>query len=65
MQVYGVDYFKTFALVVKLAFICTILAIAACNDWDIGIFNFHSAYLNGELNEDVFMEQPPNYEMAD
>ena len=29
------------------------------------MFNFHSAYLTGELNEDIFMEQPPDYEMAD
>jgi hypothetical protein len=64
-QVYGVDYFETFAPVARLASIRSILAIAACNDWDIGMFNFHSAYLNGELDEDIFMEQPPHYEMAD
>ena len=29
------------------------------------MFDFHSAYLNGELDEDIFMEQPPNYETAD
>jgi hypothetical protein len=65
MQVYGVDYFETFAPVAKLASIRSILAIAARNDWDISMFDFHSAYLNGELDEDIYMEQPPDYEAAD
>ena len=60
-----VDYFETFAPVAKLVSIQSILAITARNDWNISIFNFHSAYLNGELNKDIFMEQPPDYEMAD
>jgi hypothetical protein len=64
-QVYGVDYFETFTPVAKLASIRSILAIAARNDWDISMFDFHSAYLNGELDEDIFMEQPPDYETAD
>jgi len=64
-QVYGVDYFETFAPVAKLASIRTILAIAARNNWDISMFDFHSAYLNGELDEDIYMEQPPYYETAD
>ena len=29
------------------------------------MFNFYSAYLNRELDKDIFMEQPPHYEMAD
>ena len=29
------------------------------------MFNFHAACLNGQLNEDIFMEQPPNYDTAD
>ena len=64
-QVYGVDYFETFTPVAKLASIRSILVIATCNDWDISMFDFHSAYLNGKLNKDIFMEQPPDYEMAD
>jgi hypothetical protein len=64
-QVYGVDYFETFAPVAKLASIRSILAIAARNDWDISMFDFHGAYLNGQLDEDIFMEQPPDYETAD
>jgi hypothetical protein len=44
-----------------------ILEIAAQNDWEVNVFDFHGAYLNGELNEgeDVYMEQPLDHEMAD
>ena len=66
-QVYGVDYYETFAPVAKLASIRTILAIAARNNWPIDMFDFHSAFLNGQLSDDeeVFMEQPPGYEESD
>jgi hypothetical protein len=66
-QVYGVDYYETFAPVAKLASIRSILAIAARNDWPIDMFDFHSAFLNGELDvdEDIYMEQPPNHAAAD
>src|SRR6202795_4458252 len=50
-QIHGVDYYETFAPVAKLASVRTILAIAARNNWEIDVFDFHGAYLNGELNE--------------
>jgi hypothetical protein len=66
-QIHGVDYHEMFAPVAKLASVCTILAIATRNNWEIDVFDFHGAYLNGELDEgeDVYMEQPPEYETAD
>ena len=64
-QVYGVDYFEMFTPVTKLVLIQSILAIAACNNWDITMFDFHGTYLNGQLNKDIYMEQPPDYEMVD
>ena len=66
-QVHSIDYYDTWAPVAKLASIHLLLAIAAQNRWPVDIFNFHSAFLNGELNsdEEVFMEQPHEYEEAD
>jgi len=62
-QRFGIDYFDTYSPVARLASIRTILAIAACNDWEIDTFNFNGAYLNGELNdnEQIYMEPPPRY----
>jgi Reverse transcriptase (RNA-dependent DNA polymerase) len=66
-QVYGVDYFKTFALVARLAFIYFILAIAVQNDWDILMFDFYSAYFTGILdkNKVIYMEQLPHHKELD
>ena len=63
----GVDYFETFAPVARLASIRTVLAIAARNGWRIDTFDFHSAFLNGtfDKDEEIFMEQPPEYEEKD
>ena len=63
-QVHGVDYYDTWAPVAKLGSIRLLLAIAAQNSWPIDMFDFHSAFLNGQLdmNEEVFMEQPYRYE---
>jgi hypothetical protein len=60
-QVYGVDYYDTYAPVTCLASLQTITAIAACNDWDIDVFDFHSTFLNGKLDpsEVIYMQIPP------
>ena len=62
-QVQGVDYDNTYAPVARLLSLRTILAIAARNNWDIEVFDFHSAFLNGKLDqdEDIYMELPPGY----
>jgi hypothetical protein len=63
-QIFGMDYYETFSPVAKLASFRTILALAACFDWDINSFDFNGAYLNGELDEDeeIYMQAPPGYE---
>jgi len=64
-QVQGVDYDNTYAPVACLSSLRTILAIAAQNDWDVEVFDFHSAFLNGKLDpgEDIYMELPPGYKI--
>jgi hypothetical protein len=66
-QVFGEDYFDTFSPVAKLSSFRTILALAACYDWEIESFDFNGAYLNGELGEDeeIYMQGPPGYEGQD
>lgn len=59
-QVYGIDYYDTYAPVARLASLRTILAVAARNDWDVDVFDFQSAFLNGKLDEDevIYMQLP-------
>ncbi|THH13391.1 hypothetical protein EW146_g6815 [Bondarzewia mesenterica] len=60
-QVPGIDYSDTFAPVAKLESIRALLAIAARNDWEIHQMDVKNAYLNGDLEETIFMEQPPGF----
>lgn len=61
-QTYGTDYFDMFAPVVRMDLIRAILGIAAILDLEIRQFNIKSAYLNGELDEEVYMKQPEGYD---
>jgi len=49
-QVYGVDYYETYTPVACLASLRLILALATCHDWEIEVFDFHSTFLNGQLD---------------
>ncbi|KAJ3473654.1 hypothetical protein NLI96_g12893 [Meripilus lineatus] len=60
-QTYGVDYTDTFAPVAKLTSIRVILALAARNDWEIHQMDVKSAYLNGTLDEVIYMKQPEGF----
>jgi len=66
-QIYSINYYDTYSPVTQLTSFCFILAIAACNDWEVEAFNFNSAYLNGELDadEDIYMQELPGYETGE
>ena len=58
-QKYGVDYQETFAPVAKINTIRILISIAVNRDWALQQFNFKNAFLNGDLEEEVYMELPP------
>ena len=62
-QEYGVDYEEVFAPVARMDTVRMILAFAAQKGWTIYQLDVKSAFLHGELTEDVFVEQPRGYEM--
>ena len=57
-QVPGIDFGETYALVTFLESVCTILHIGATNDWDINHLDVKTEFLHGELDEEIYMEQP-------
>lgn len=60
-QQYGVDYQETFAPVARYDTIRLIIALAAHNSWQIHQLDVKSAFLNGFLVEEIFIEQPDGY----
>lgn len=58
-QRYGVDYFNTFSPVVRLDSIRLLSALAVELDMEVHQLDINSAYLNGYLDEEVYMEIPP------
>ena len=60
-QVCGVDYNEVFAPVVKMVSIRIILSIAAIENMHIHQMDVKTAFLNSELREEVYVEQPDGY----
>jgi len=60
-QVQGIDYDKTFLPVAILKSIWIILAIVAYFDYEIWQMNVKTTFLNGNLEEDVYMIQPKGF----
>jgi len=58
IQQYGFDYLETYAPVVKLGSLRTLLAMAAFNNYEIHQGDIKTAYLQGHLHEEIFMLIP-------
>ncbi|GJR99145.1 retrotransposon protein, putative, ty1-copia subclass [Tanacetum coccineum] len=54
----GIDYEETFSPVADIRAIRILIAIAAYYDYEIWQMDVKTAFLNGYLNEEVYMEQP-------
>ena len=57
----GIDYNETFAPVARLDTIRTIIALASKKNWKLFQLDVKSAFLNGMLDEEVFVEQPEGF----
>ena len=57
-QTPGVDYDETFSPVAKIKYIRVMPTIVAFHDYEIWKMDVKTAFLNGKLVEDVYMNQP-------
>ena len=58
----GIDFDETFAPVARLEAIRIFLAYAAHANFKVYQMDVKSAFLNGELEEEVYVSQPPGFE---
>ncbi|KAG1659195.1 hypothetical protein FOA52_005673 [Chlamydomonas sp. UWO 241] len=64
-QVEGVDYLQTFAPCADKNSFLVVLAIACERDLEMEQLDIKTAFLNGELEETIYMQQPPGYELSE
>src|SRR6266446_2037415 len=60
-QIQGIDYDETFSPVARFESLRPLLALAALEDWEIHQMDVKSAFLNGLLDEEIYMEQPQGF----
>ena len=60
-QKYGLDYDETFSPVVRFESLRTVISLAVQNGLKLHQMDVTTAFLNGELDEEVYMKQPEGF----
>ena len=60
-QIFGLDYGDTFSPVAKMASVHLFIAIVALQIWPLYQLDVKTAFLNWDLQEEIYMEQPPGF----
>ena len=60
-QTKGIDYHETYAPVSCMSFLRVLMAITAHEGLSVRQINVDSAFLNGIIDTEIFMEQPTGY----
>jgi hypothetical protein len=61
VQLEGVDFNEVFVSVTRLDSVRVVVAIAAHQKWQVHHLDVKSAFMNGELQEEVYAAQPPGF----
>ena len=60
----GIDFDEMFLHVVKMTTLRTVLGLVAIEDLELVQMDMKTAFLHGDLQEDVYMKQPKGFEVA-
>ena len=63
VQRQGIDFDEVFAPVARLETVRLLISIAAHEGWEVHHMDVKSAFLNGDLEEEVYVIQPPGFEI--
>lgn len=61
MQRQGVDFDEVFGPVAWLETVILLIALAVQEGWSVHHMDVKSTFLNGELEEEVYVTQPPRF----
>jgi hypothetical protein len=61
VQQAGVDFDEVYAPVARMESVRVLLALAAHEGWNVHHMDVKSAFLNGDLKEEVYVKQPPRF----
>ncbi|KAJ3557078.1 hypothetical protein NM688_g1664 [Phlebia brevispora] len=64
-QIEGMDYTETFSPISKFTSICALLAFAAQHDMEVHQMDVKLAFLNGDLDKEIYMNWPPGFDLDD
>eukprot|EP00253_Pinus_taeda_P020809 PITA_20809 len=64
-QVEGIDYTENFSPVAKMNSDRLVLSLAASFKWEVHQMDVKSAFLHGDLHEEIYMEQPIGFIQTD
>ncbi|CAL1387722.1 unnamed protein product [Linum trigynum] len=63
-QEHRVDYNETFAPVARMSSVRTLLAVASMKNRSLSQLDVKNAFLHGDLDEVIYMEKPPGYNVG-
>lgn len=64
VQEHGVDFDEVYVPVTRLETVKILLALAAKSSWEVHHLDVKTAFLNGDIKEDVYVSQPEGFEVA-
>jgi hypothetical protein len=60
-QTYGIDYEETYSPVAKMTTVRAIITMVIAKGWSLHQMDVKNVFLHGDLQEEMYMEQPPGY----
>ena len=60
-QTYDVDYYDTFYPLDKMTSVRLFISLAATYNWDLHKLDIKNVFLHGDLQDEVYMEQPTGF----